>query len=294
MPSQNPFPSNILYPLQIMSTIAGKDSEGLSELDAQRFLEAWEMVSEKGHAENVRCGWWTDPKNPESGKLERNKGELLALIHSEISEAFEAYALNSRDDKLPQYWGRDVEIADAGIRLADLCGAYYQKLSADALPALMKPVLIETDGFDDETNNFSIMHLHVSRMLECARKGRDPSEHIARLLREIFYIGPALIPAWMDKCVYNQNREDHKLTSRAADDGKKFWHMPVEKKEIVLLTCSICVGVTQFDSGTEKIARVSYTPAKGAGSGYELCQSCALSFETWTKRVRACPDPRAS
>lgn len=61
---------------------------------------------------------------------QRNLGEALALIHSEISEALEearrgtslteiSYHANNPDK--PEGFG--VELADAVIRIADLCGA---------------------------------------------------------------------------------------------------------------------------------------------------------------------------
>ena len=66
-------------------------------------------------------GWWDDPN--------RNIGEILALIHSEVSEALEVYRLKGKDS-LKEKWfdekgkpeGFTVELADVVIRIADLCG----------------------------------------------------------------------------------------------------------------------------------------------------------------------------
>ena len=66
-------------------------------------------------------GWWDDP--------DRNIGEILALIHSEVSEALEVYRLKGKDS-LKENWlnekvkpeGFTVELADVIIRIADLCG----------------------------------------------------------------------------------------------------------------------------------------------------------------------------
>jgi len=67
--------------------------------------------------------WWT---NIETGEpLQRNKGELLALIHSEISECLEGERKNLADDKLPQYPMPVVEIIDAIIRELDYLGGFY-------------------------------------------------------------------------------------------------------------------------------------------------------------------------
>jgi len=72
------------------------------------------------HSSAVSAGWYT---NLETGKpLERNIPEMLCLIHSEISEALEAYRKDLKDDHLRHYNGIDVELADAIIRILDLCG----------------------------------------------------------------------------------------------------------------------------------------------------------------------------
>ena len=72
------------------------------------------------HAANIK--WWRDVDTGEP--IERNKGELLALIHSEISEALEGERKNLPDDKLPHRRMAEVELADAIIRILDYCGGY--------------------------------------------------------------------------------------------------------------------------------------------------------------------------
>ena len=72
------------------------------------------------HQANIR--WWQDI---ETGKpIERNKGELLALIHSEISEALEGERKGLMDDKLPHRKMAEVELADAIIRILDYAGGF--------------------------------------------------------------------------------------------------------------------------------------------------------------------------
>ncbi len=73
------------------------------------------------HAANVRAGWWSDPATGQP--IERNVFEMLALVHSEISEALEGHRKGLADDKLPQYPMIAVELADAVIRILDLAGA---------------------------------------------------------------------------------------------------------------------------------------------------------------------------
>lgn len=72
------------------------------------------------HADNIK--WWIDPETGE--RIERNKGELLCLIHSEISEAMEGERKNLMDDKLPHRRMAEVELVDALIRIFDYAGAF--------------------------------------------------------------------------------------------------------------------------------------------------------------------------
>jgi NTP pyrophosphatase (non-canonical NTP hydrolase) len=71
------------------------------------------------HTENHK--WWHDENgNP----IERNKGELLCLIHSEISEAMEGERKSLMDDKLPHRPMAEVEMADTLIRILDYCAGF--------------------------------------------------------------------------------------------------------------------------------------------------------------------------
>lgn len=75
-------------------------------------------VSNIIHQSCIDAGWYTDLETAEP--LERNIPEMLCLIHSEISEALEAYRKDLPDDHLYGYDGFDVELADAVIRIFDL------------------------------------------------------------------------------------------------------------------------------------------------------------------------------
>lgn len=66
--------------------------------------------------------WWHDIQTGQ--RIERNKGELLALIHSEISECLEGVRKNLMDDKLPHRKMEEVELVDAIIRIFDYAGAF--------------------------------------------------------------------------------------------------------------------------------------------------------------------------
>jgi len=87
---------------------------------------------------NVRMGWYSDPVTRE--RKERNVGELLALIHSEVSEALEGHRKNLMDTHLTNRPMIEVELADVIIRVFDLAGylnldlggAYIEKLAYNA------------------------------------------------------------------------------------------------------------------------------------------------------------------
>lgn len=71
---------------------------------------------------SLKAGWHADIKTGEL--LDRNKGEMLCLIHSEISEAMEGERKDLMDDKLPHRKMAEVELADAVIRICDYAGRW--------------------------------------------------------------------------------------------------------------------------------------------------------------------------
>ena len=82
--------------------------------------------------------WWRNLETNEP--IQHNVGELLALVHSEISEALEGHRKNLMDDKLPHRKMFEVELADAIIRIFDIAaglnldlgGAYVEKMAFNA------------------------------------------------------------------------------------------------------------------------------------------------------------------
>jgi NTP pyrophosphatase (non-canonical NTP hydrolase) len=73
------------------------------------------------HDQNVQSGWWHDINT--GAPLDRNDGELIALMHSELSEALEGIRKGKLDDHLPHRRSVEVELADCVIRIMDYCGA---------------------------------------------------------------------------------------------------------------------------------------------------------------------------
>lgn len=76
-------------------------------------------MRDETHHNNAK--WWTN----ESGKpIERNKGELLMLVITELAEACDGIRKNLRDDKILTRSMEEVEMADTLIRLMDYAGGF--------------------------------------------------------------------------------------------------------------------------------------------------------------------------
>lgn len=82
-------------------------------------------------------GWYNDPHT--QAPLDRNFGEVIGLMHSELSEALEADRKGLMDKKLPHRDGREVEFADCIIRILD---------TAEALGLDVAGALIEKNRFN--------------------------------------------------------------------------------------------------------------------------------------------------
>lgn len=87
----------------------------------QRALDGLRAAQELAHKTATEAGWYTNPQTGE--QIERNFGEVVALMHSELSEALEADRKGLMDDKLPHRDGREVEFADCIIRILDTAAA---------------------------------------------------------------------------------------------------------------------------------------------------------------------------
>ncbi len=71
-------------------------------------------LMKEAHKTAREKGWWN---------FVRNKGELIALMHSELSEALEALRVKDKKSET----GEDAvgtELADTVIRIADFCQAF--------------------------------------------------------------------------------------------------------------------------------------------------------------------------
>ena len=79
------------------------------------FAIEFDAVAQEVNHIAIEKGWWEG---------ERNEGELIALMHSELSEALEAIRNgNPPDDKIPEFTGVEAELADVIIRIMDMSAA---------------------------------------------------------------------------------------------------------------------------------------------------------------------------
>jgi NTP pyrophosphatase (non-canonical NTP hydrolase) len=79
------------------------------------------------HGIALSRGWYRDPATGEA--KDRNFGEVIALMHSELSEALEAHRKGLMDDHLPGRLGVETELADLLIRVFDTVGRYGLDIS---------------------------------------------------------------------------------------------------------------------------------------------------------------------
>ena len=78
------------------------------------------------HMISCSRGWWT---YLETGQPKpRNFGEMIALMHSELSEALEGDRKDLQSDHIPDFTMVEEEFADALIRIFDCAGAMQLRL----------------------------------------------------------------------------------------------------------------------------------------------------------------------
>ncbi|WOF44283.1 hypothetical protein KNJ79_04970 [Sphingopyxis indica] len=170
------------------------------------------------HKASADAGWWPDQVTPE---LVATK---LMLVVTELSEADEGFVSGGKDQHLPHLDSFAVELADARIRIFDLCG----KLGI-AVGDIVEGFISEANEIGGNDHSYRIMDAvnAISKAMEGHRKGRH--EQLAEGLGEALFIVDVIAETYGydiesvtdEKRDYNAQRADHKPDARAAAGGKK-------------------------------------------------------------------------
>lgn len=167
-------------------------------------------LAKRVHLANAK--WWQDLQTGQ--RIDRNKGELLSLVVSEISEALEGERKDLMDDKLPHRKMAEVEMADALIRLCDYAGGFGYELG-------------NSIGYNPSvSDNKGEALLAITKRICMIQTSTDPGYCITRVIRHIeAYCDKFQYDLWgatEEKLAYNEHREDHKPENRILAGGKKF------------------------------------------------------------------------
>ena len=161
--------------------------------------------------------WWRDLETGEP--IERNKGEFLMLVISELAEAMEGERKNLMDTHLPHRKMAEVEMVDAYIRLLDYAGGFDIDISSvDEM--LMQPIM------HDISSNKGESLFQIVTCLSGYPYGYEEEifivNSIAMIMAHCMHFEYDLEAAYHEKMAYNATREDHKREARMQANGKKF------------------------------------------------------------------------
>lgn len=189
------------------------------------------------HRDNVTAGWWTDLKDGSDLLEKRNRGEMLMLSVTELDEAIDAHDGGLRDDKLPQYLGLHVELADCAIRVLDLIGAEQRRGGKFPLVVYREGYGAITVAYLHEAmlHDRRDVHRMVLRIVSALSKALDEGYRRDKVGIARFFLTLALfriialcviedIPLFEiieAKREFNSKRADHKVENRQAEGGKK-------------------------------------------------------------------------
>lgn len=182
-----------------------------------------EIIERSKQIHELNQKWWVDLQTGE--RLNRNVGEIICLIHSEISEYWHGCKTMVRDTHLITRAMWQVELADALIRVFDFLGGtnrydHVNRAYADAYEwATMKK-------FESESVWTADAHELLSDWMEAERKGRESNELIAKFIAFVEVncddVNLDIDQVIDEKLEYNKHRADHQPENRNEEGGKKW------------------------------------------------------------------------
>jgi hypothetical protein len=170
------------------------------------------------HANNGK--WWIDLNTGE--RIDRNKGEMLMLVVTELAEAAEGLRKNLMDDHLPHRSMVEVELADAEIRLLDFAGGFGYNINSEIINDIYNETPEEAmDYFDVRPNKLEAL-FDVTKAVASWNDETTIGDIIfeIRLFAHVF--GYDIEGSYHEKNEYNKTRKDHSIEERLKPNGKKY------------------------------------------------------------------------
>lgn len=188
----------------------------------QYFNDFYNYNKYAAHIHMLNAHWW---QNPDGSPKELDKGERFMLMVSELSEAMEADRRDRADDKLPQYPGLWVELADTVIRVMDSGHVYGWNM--DTPPELDLCIAEPKTTGGNLLNIVGEVMWLASHEINCmggCDGAHQCASNIIHLCERLAREGGCL-DFWRvvyNKLIYNSLRADHKWEARLATEGKKY------------------------------------------------------------------------
>lgn len=208
-----------------------------------------DLNAQAARVHEANAKWWWDLSKPPTPvgvypKLtNRNVLVMGMLAKSELAEALEAFRKNLNDDKLPQYPGAVVELADCVIRLLDTIAGHGIRIEQSVYDEHQPELIGNTLNFGEElfsidetiTTLFNNLFLLTNPALENARRERgkrattDVACDTAYLVARCYELSTVFYPedsckfwdVYEAKMQYNAERPDHKIEHWLSEHGKK-------------------------------------------------------------------------